>query len=103
MPHALYFPSIQSTADAKPGEPESRGPIESARTCASVSVWDCSMPAFHIFLITESADRKVCALSVAGMRANANDERSRVDRRILAPGEFLLRAKLNRTNRDGVP
>ena len=66
MPNALYWFSIQSTAAAKPGDPESRGPMESMRTWAMASVFDCSMPAVHIFLMTESAERNVCAAAVAG-------------------------------------
>src|SRR4051812_33121359 len=75
MPKLLYWFSIQSTAAAKPGEPDSLGPMESMSTWAIASVLDWSMPTVHIFLMTESADRNVCAEAAAGTTARAANAR----------------------------
>src|SRR5215213_3947457 len=66
--------------------------MESARICASFSVWDCSMPTCHIFRMTESAERNVCAPASAGRTREARANRRRGGRCILTPNRGQDRA-----------
>ena len=80
MPQDRYVLRNQSTALWSCGDPERRGPMESASTCERRSACDFFIPNSHIIRRTGSSLRKFCALEEGG-RASAAERSKRAEDR----------------------
>ena len=81
-----------------PGEPVSRGPIESSSACASAPTCELSMPRDQIRLMIGSSEGKLWAQAeVAGARSKASRP-SRIMRRIMALPVLKLNLPCARTS-----